>query len=84
MPIPVFSFEYNHSANPETMKLMLDMRINTFAVDLHRPGDFKNLHNLVKTMDSLGVRDRVKLIFVENHFLPSIGVRRMPYGLTSW
>ncbi|NLG15513.1 MAG: hypothetical protein GX561_15085 [Lentisphaerae bacterium] len=69
MPIPVFSFEYNHSANPETMKLMLDMRINTFAVDLHRPGDFKNLHNLVKTMDSLGVRDRVKLIFVENHFL---------------
>ena len=62
LPVPTYVWDYNMASDDNVMRLLRDLRVNTFQVTLHSLDSFKGLHDTINAIDRHGIRDSSTLI----------------------
>ncbi len=65
----VMGYEANHNTKPGLLKLMVEQKVDTFHIFCTKQ-DTLPLQNFMKQVDMLGVREKIKRLRIEAHFVP--------------
>ncbi len=66
----VMGYEANHNTKPGLLKLMVDQKIDTFHI-FYTNENASPLKDFMDVVGDLGVRDKVKRLRIEAHFVPT-------------